>query len=169
MTLYAPASIDVALAVRRYLASITVCRSVLGPTGTDSENTVWLFTRDLGVVVEGSSHVAAVLRMDGAWTRPNSHNSAEFPRVSLELLADSSRTGAEITRPDAESRAWLAWDTINKFLHRTDAFSEMWGSVGEDPGLRVWGSLLLSHPDVFDIPDWVGGKRLQVHYGLSVG
>jgi hypothetical protein len=169
VTLLAPATLDVALAARRHLAALPACRAVLGPTGSDVESSVWLFTRTLSVVVEGSSRAAAVLSVAGGWARPNEHNTAQFPRLQLEIFADASRTSGTITCRDAEARAWAAWHPFNEELHRLKAFSEIWGAKDSDPGLRVWGCQLTSHPDTFDLPDWDGGKRLLAHYGLCTG
>lgn len=168
-SLPAPASLDVALAARRHLASLPAIRAVLGPTGADSEGLTWLFSSSLAVLVEGSGRAGAVLSIAGAWARPNSHNTARFPRLQLEIFADPSRSSGNIVRRDAEARAWFAWEPFNLELHRTDGFAETWGALGLDPGLRVWGSTLLSHPDMFDTPDWDGGCRLLVYYGLCVG
>lgn len=165
----ATAAVDVALAARRHLASVAAIRAGLGPTGSDSESAVWLFVRELSLVVEGTSRAAAVLSLDGGWSRPNTHNTARFPRLKLEIYADASRSGTSISRRDAESRAWAAWEPFDRILHRTDAFVEVWGSGSGDPGCRVWGSQLMTHPDVYDIADWDGGKRLLCHYGLCVG
>jgi hypothetical protein len=169
LTLPAPATLDVALAVRRRLASLAPCRAVLGPTGSDSAATVWMYVRSLSVVVEGSSRAAVVLSVAGGWARPNLMNTAQFPRLMLEIFADASREAGVITRRDAEARAWAAWEPFNDELHRTAAFAEMWGASGSDLGLRVWGSSLLSHPDTFGLPDWDGGIRLLAYYGLCVG
>lgn len=163
------AAVDVALAARRYLASLAEIRAVLGPTGADSADTVWLFLRELSVLVEGSSRTAAVLRVDGGWTRPNTHNTAHFPRLRLEIYSDCSRSGVTIVRRDAEARAWHAWAAFDRILHRAVAFSEIWGAGPGDPGCRVWGSQLQSHPDVFPVSEWDGGTRLLAYYGLSVG
>jgi hypothetical protein len=169
VTLSAPATLDVALAARRFLAAIPACRAVLGPSGADTESTVWLFTRSMSVVVEGTSRCAAVLSVAGPWARPNEHNTARFPRLQLEIFADPSRSGGAITTRDAEARAWAAWDPFDKVLHRPRGFSEMWGAKDSDLGLRVWGSLRTSDPDTFPTPDWDGGQRLLVHYGLCTG
>lgn len=167
--LVATAAEDVALAARRHLASLASVRAVLGPTGADSEGSVWLFTNELGVVVEGSGRVAAVVSVAGAWARPNNHNTAKFPRLRLELIADSSRSNGIVVRRDAESRLWAAWEPFNFDLHRPIGFESLWGQTDSDPGLRVWGLQLLSHPDIYDIPDFDSGKKLTCHYGLSVG
>lgn len=132
---------------------------------------VWLFVRELQVVVEGSGSAAAVIREEGAWARPNGHNTARFPRLSLEIFADSSRdlSTGRVVRRDAEHRARAVWERFDPIFHRVTGFSEIWGSTATDPGMRVWGSQLMSLPDIYDINDWEGGKRLQCHYGLSVG
>lgn len=164
------ASTDLALAARRKLASVPGVVGALGSFFASGSAEVWLFVRELQVVVEGSGQAAAVLREDGAWARPNPHNTARFPRLSVEIYADCSRdANGAIARRDAEARARTVWGQFNSFLHRVDGFSEVWGSTSTDPGMRVWGSQLMSLPDVFDVPDWDGGKRLHGHFGLNVG
>lgn len=167
--LVAGAGADVALAVRRYLAAVGSVRAVLGPTGSDGPDVVWLFSTELQAVVEASSSVAAAVSVAGAWSRPNLYGTGQFPRVRLELVADATRVNGLIVRRDAEARAWAAWQKFNTVLDRKDSFSEFWGRTNDDPGLRVWGSSLLSHPDTLDIPEFDGGKRLVCNYGLCIG
>lgn len=164
------ASADLAVAAHRKLVTVPGIVSSLGSSSAVGPVGVWLFVQELQAVVEGSGRVAAVLREDGAWARPNQHNTARFPRLSVEIYADSSRdaTGA-IVRRDAANRARVVWERFQEVLHRVDGFSEIWGSTQTDPGMRVWGSQLMSLPDVDDVPDWDGGKRLQCHYGLNIG
>lgn len=165
------ASTDLAVAVHRMLMAVPGVVDALGSSDGPDFAGVWLFVRELQVVVEGSGKAAAVIREEGAWARPNDHNTARFPRLSLEIFADSTRdpvTGRVVTR-DAEPRARAVWERFNPIFHRVTGFSEIWGSTDTDPGMRVWGSRLMSLPDVYDISDWDGGKRLQCHYGLSVG
>jgi hypothetical protein len=179
MALAAPASIDAALAVRRYLAAQPDCIEALGPpTEVDSPWDTWLFTRELAVVVEnavpnGAGAVAGVVSVEGPWTLPNRHNTARFPRVIVTLYADGTRTDGKLTVRDAEARAWVAWHPIDLVLHRMDAFSEIWGARPDetppDPGLRVWGSQRIIDPIAFSIQDWVGGIRLRSEYGLNTG
>lgn len=166
----APAAVDVALAVRRRLAAVPGIVSVLGPNPLLTADGVWLFVRELQALPEGTSSSAAVLSIQGAWARPNDHNTERFPRLQLEIFSDCSRdtTGAIATR-DAEPRALAAWEFFNAELDRKNGFSEIWGRTETDPGVRVNGSQLMSLPDVYDVNDWDGGKRLQVTYGLKVG
>jgi len=167
------AATDVALAARRHLISLPAVRAVLGASGTDPE-AGWLFVRELGVVVEGSGLAAVVLSVAGGWARPNAHNTAHFPRLLVDVYADPSRSsGSGIARPDAVARAWSVRAVLDRELHRPYAFSQVWGALPDmnppDPGLRVWGSQSLVVPDVFPVPDWVGGARLRAEYGLSTG
>lgn len=164
------AASDVAVAAHRRLSTVPGVIGVLGSFTAPSPAGVWLFVRKLQTVVEGSGRAAAVLREEGSWTRPNSHNTAQFPRLSLEIFADSTRdaTGA-VLRDDAESRARAVWERFQLVLHRVDGFTEVWGATVTDPGLRVWGSQLMSRPDVYPVSDWDGGVRLQCHYGLNTG
>jgi hypothetical protein len=166
----APAAVDVAIAVRRRLVSVPGVVACLGPAAAVASGDVWLYVRELGTLPEGSGLAAAVVAIEGPWTRPNDHNTARFPRLALHIYADCTRdVSGAIVRKDAEARAWATWEPFNRELDRKDGFSEMWGVTSTDPGLRVWGSRLLSLPDVYDVQDWDGGKRLQVHYALNVG
>lgn len=167
------AATDVALAARRHLVSLPGVREVLGPASSTVE-TSWIFVRDLATIVEGTGLAAVVLSAAGGWARPNSHNSAQFPRLVVEVYADSSReANLEVTRPDAESRARYVWAVLERELHRTYAFVEVWGAVPDasppDPGLRVWGSQALHVPEVFSVSEWASGARLYATYGLSTG
>jgi hypothetical protein len=162
------AETDLAVAAHRMLSAVPGVIGALGSSSFGSPVGVWLFVRELQVVVEGSGQAAAVLREEGAWNRPNQHNTARFPRLSVEIFADSSRdaTGA-ISRQDAEPRARIVWKQFQTVLHRVSGFSEVWGRTSDDPGLRVWGSQLMSSPEVYQVNDWDGGVRLQAHFGLN--
>jgi len=162
---------DLAVAAHRKLSTVPgVVSALASPVGSAPVG-VWLFVRKLQAVVEGTGKAAAVLREEGAWTRPNQHNTARFPRLSLEIYADCSRESLNgpPLRDDAESRARMVWEHFQTVLHRVDGFSEVWGSASGDPGLRVWGSQLMSLPDVYEVSDWPEGVRLQCHYGLNTG
>lgn len=164
------ASSDLATAAHRRLVSVPgIFGALLSPPGANPGG-VWLFVRKLYALVEGSGRAAVVLREDGPWARPNAHNTARFPRLSVEIYADSTRdpSGA-IAREDAEARARAVWERFQEVLHRTTAFEEVWGAGSNDMGVRVWGSTLMALPDVYPLSDWDGGVRLQCHYGLSVG
>jgi hypothetical protein len=165
------AATDLATAAQRKLVSVPSVVELLGSSVPPEPAGVWLFVRELQTSqVEGSGKAAVVVREEGGWTRPNQHNTARFPRLSVEIFADCSRDPlGNIIRRDAEARARAVWERFQQVLHRVDAFSEVWGSTPYDPGVRVWGSQLQSFPDAFGIADWEGGIRLQSYYGLSTG
>ncbi len=165
------AAIDPVLAARRHLVSFSTVREVLGP---ETGDTVWLFVRSLGVLVEGSGLAAAVLSAEGGWTRPNRHNTASFPRLVVAIYADPTRgSNGEIVRYDAEVRARRAWLAFDAVLHRPTGFSEVWGAEPDadppDPGLRVWGSQALLYPEPVPVEQWQGGVLFRAEYGLNVG
>lgn len=164
------ASSDLAVAAHRRLVAVPSISGVLAAPNGATPSGVWLFVRELQALVEGTGAVAVVLREEGSWARPNSHNTARFPRLSVEVFADSLRDSTQaIIKRDAEARARAVWERFQAVLHRVDAFAEMWGATATDPGMRVWGSSLMALPDVFPESDWDGGVRLQCHYGLNVG
>lgn len=168
------AQTDLALAAHRRLSQVAGIRAVLGPLPPGSAASTWLFTRDLGVVVEGTGLAAAVLSVQSGWARPNAHNTASFPRLVVQIYADSQRgLNSAVVRQDAPARAWWAHAAFRKVLHRTDAFSEVWGAdplaSPSDPGMRVWGCQELAEPDLEPLQDWPGGVLLRAEYGLSVG
>lgn len=170
------AETDEALAARRRLVAVDAIRAVLGPSpdNVDAVWDSWLFVRELGAMVEGSGLAAAVLSIEGGWTRPNAHNTANFPRLIVEIYADPSRgANREITRRDAESRARRAFVAFATELHWTDGHSEVWGTdpaaSPPDAGLRVWGCQSLVVPDVFPVEEWEGAVRLRGEFGLNTG
>lgn len=168
------AETDLALAARRRLAAEPSLRGVLGPSPPGTVSTTWLFPRELSVVVEGTGLAAAVLSIQSGWARPNAHNTAQFPRLIVEIYADSQRgQGTEVVRWDAPARAWWARRAFRAVLHRPYGFVEVWGAdagaAPPDPGQRVWGSQELVEPDMESLPDWPGGVVLRLEYGLNVG
>lgn len=164
------ASTDLAVAAHRRLSAVSGIAAALSSPASFTPAGVWLFVRELQTVVEGSGAAAAVLREEGSWTRPNSHNTARFPRLYVDIYADCSRDSNQtITKKDAEPRARAVWEYFQTVLHRTDAFAEIWGATSSDSGLRVWGSQLQALPDIYPVSDWEGGVHLSARYGLSVG
>lgn len=180
-----PAAVDLAVACQRRLVSEPAIRTVLGPLRSDSSinpiEQCWLFTRNLAVavdgqqsIVEGTGSVAAVITVDGSWSRANDYNTQKFPMLQLDIYADASRDiDGAITKLDAYPWAYNAWLAFDAVLHWTTGDIQWWGSTldsgGSDPGVRVTGSSRATDPHDIGLSQWYGGVHLNSSYGLCVG
>lgn len=118
-----------------------------------------LYRHRLPVVIEGTALAAAVLSPAQGWAPPNRHNTAEFPRLRIEIYQDSSSADVR----DAEDRAHDLWETFNKLLHVPRGMAEMWGPV------RVIGAHRVSEPELFPVTDQESVALLTCDYGITLG
>ncbi len=139
--------IDLVTAVVRYLASQPSVVEWLG----SSAGSPWIFADELHVDPSTQADKAAVVvRQHGGWTTPNVHNSAQFPRLHVELYA--------LDKMDCHG----TWTFVDHFLHRPEGDDQMWSS------LRTIGCARLMEPQVERVRDsqlW----RLWCQYGVVIG
>jgi hypothetical protein len=153
--------LDYVLGARRYLAAFSDVRAVLG---SDVQFDTWLFQRKLPVVVEGSQSCAVVLSPAGSWTAPNSHNTARFPRLQVEIYADPQRdSGRNVTVDDTWPKILAAYEALDRHLHMAGTADVMWDSV------RVLRSTRLDEPDPVPVNDTDGVQRAAIFYALGLG
>lgn len=175
---------DVVQAARQFLATFP---EVMSELGSDA-GTVYLFQWSLHVPVEGTQEVACVLSTTGSWTSPNTHNTAKFPRLLVEVYADPIRdVKRSPTVYNTQQRALRVAEKISDVLHRP--FAGEWGPVANpaydsadpeaepetiplrvfDDNLRIIASHRLDEPAPFPVPDGDGMVVARVAFGLSVG
>ena len=117
-----------------------------------------LYRHRLPVVIEGTGMAAAVLSTAQGWATPNRHNTAEFPKLRLELYQDSSPNSR-----DAEDRAHDLWQVFDRILHVPTGIAELWGDV------RVIGSVRLTQPELFPVTDAESVALLVSDYAVTLG
>lgn len=153
---------DLAQGVCIWLASFS---DVLAELGAADDASPWLFQQKLHAVVEGSQSAAAVLSsFHGGWAAPNLHNTAEFPRLLLDLWVDPVRDLEHdyIELAETFRRARQVYAVLNRHLHRSTAEVVWWGTV------RILGSTRLGEPVAAEVPDGDGMIRLQVYYAVMM-
>ena len=117
-----------------------------------------LYRHRLPVVIEGTGMAAAVLSAAQGWTTANRHNTAEFPKLRLEIYQDSSPNNR-----DAEDRAHDLWKLFDRILHVPTGFAAHWGDV------RVIGSHRLTQPECFPVTDAESVALLVADYAITLG
>lgn len=136
--------------------------------GTSDSFSSWIFRWRLYVDVEGTSQCAIVLREDGGWASPNNHNTARFPRLTVEVYADPPRTPrlnpAMATAPD---RAKAVFDVLDRVFHIPQGGQISWGDNQER--LRIVSSLRLTEPQISTVSDGDGLARLSTAYAVTLG
>ena len=148
-------------ASRIYLADQPTVKALLGH---DDFWDVWLFTEVLPPVVEGTQGIAAVLTTSGNWAAPNAHNTARFPRLTIDVYADPERDADNnLTDNDTPQKIEEAFQVFNKLLHRPSA------EVVYYDGIRVLGSTSEGEPLLFPVPDGPGMRRARFSYAVMLG
>ena len=146
----------------RYLLDLPTVVATLGVTPS---GTPWLFQHTLFVEVEGTSSTAAVIGYAGGWSGGNEHNTARFPRLSLDLWADPLRDPQKnVTEPgEVRRRLQRVFEVFDRTLHRPQGGVQWWGDV------RTLSSSRLAEPAVYPVPDGNGLLRAQTFYAVEQG
>lgn len=146
----------------KYLLSFSDVTDVLGTT---TDGNPLLFQDELYARMEGTQSTAAVVSLAGGWAGPNQHNTMRFPRLSLELWADPRRDDGNNELKPGETRRRIdnAYQVIDRYLHRPQSGTQMWGTV------RTITCTRLVEPLIYAVPDGNGLLRLQVFYGVAQG
>lgn len=151
----------VVLAARRYLVTQT---SVTNLLGASEAYPIWIFQWDPHEMIEGTSSEALVLATEGAWSSPNDYNTAQFPRLVVQVFSDPSRDAERnVIADDARDKSWTVFRAVDKLLHHPGGLSAQWTT-----GVWVTGSARLGEPEWTPQPDGDGLVLLTVSYGLSV-
>jgi hypothetical protein len=153
---------DLVQGLCRWLATFS---DVLTQLGSADDGSPWLFQQLLHTVVEGSQSAAVVFSANqGGWTAPNDHNTAEFPRLLLDLWVDPVRDPQHdyIELAETYRRARQVYAVLNTHLHRPTSDVIFWGSV------RTLGCIRLGEPVAAPVPDGDGMIRLQVYYAVTM-
>jgi len=169
---------------RTYLASHNSLTSILGygeGWGT------WIFQDEVQATLENSSlrrvpnsmeyipGTAVVISHAGAWASSNRHNSAEFPRLRIEIWADPDRLpDGSVDIQNAQDKIIEVFKKVDYLLHLTgrrvvkDVIgnvtydSHRWGNMDIISCERLDGSLEFSR-----VTDGNGLRSATVHYGVQ--
>lgn len=139
--------------------------AVLAVLGTDGDGSPWLWGYRTWATVEGSQSTACIIASDGGWAAANQHNTLRFPRLLLNVWADPVRDGTlNGTQPgEVMLRANAAFEVLDRFLHRPQGGSQMWGSI------RTVDCVRMTEPAINPVPDGDGVVRLQAYYAVTQG
>lgn len=154
---------DVVQGVCKWLATFDDVTSLLGSA---SDGSPYIFQDTLHAVMEGTQHAAIVLSTMGGWAAPNNYNTAEFPRLLLDLWVDPIRDSSNnyIELAETRRRARQIYIALNWHLHRPQVGDPVyWGTV------RTIGCTRLGEVVIASVPDGDGLIRAQVFYGVILG
>lgn len=156
---------DLTIAARRELAATNSVTTLLG---SSPEWDTWIWRWRPYVSIEGTGECGVVLSVRGGWASPNRHNTAQFPRLQVEVYADVDRnTALNPSTRTAQEKAQEVCEAIDKVFHIPQGGEVKWGNGTDD--LRIVGSLRLNEPDIVDVPDGDGMVRATVNYGVNLG
>lgn len=152
---------DLVAGAVRWLLTFTDVLAVLGTY--PATGSPWLLQNELHGTVEGTQSTAAVVSRAGGWAGANLHNTARFPRLSLEIYVDPIRDAAgNVVDPgEAYRRADATFSTFDTYLHRPADPQQQWG------GVRVIASSRMAEPTTYAVPDGDGLLRTQVFYAVT--
>lgn len=138
--------------------------TVLAVVGTTDIGTPLLFQHQLFFPLEGRSSTAVVISYAGGFDA-NMHNTLRFPRLMLEIYADPLRNLDRNTVDPGEvwRRINVAFDALDKVLHRPQGGSQMWGSI------RTISCSRMAEPQMYPVPDGDGMLRCATVYGIEMG
>lgn len=118
---------EIETAFRKWLLTLPSLTSLVG-------DRIWKFDEEHEL--EGTGHVAIVLRRNGQWAGPQ-HSSVEFPLLVVDVHADNTRSaGGPETQHDKEERAYGVHRAIDRVMHWKD-LEPRW--LPDTAGLYVLG------------------------------
>ncbi len=132
----------------------------------ESEWIYYIFQDKLLANMERSPESALVISDAGGWGAPNTYNTMEFIRLSLEIYCGPIRdpaTNAVIEPAETRRRMSSVYNVVSRYLHRTGGDFEWWGTV------RTISSVALGTLQNYDVPDGDGLMRGQAFFGVTLG
>jgi hypothetical protein len=132
----------------------------------DTSGTPWVFSRNLGVRVEGTEKAAVVVSYAGQALSSNLHNTAAFVKVMVSIWVDPARdvdgNCEDPTGAATQERVFGIYDVIDPLLHRLGG-QVKWGDVTTISSRRL--ALLGS---VYDVPDGDGLLKADASYTVGI-
>ena len=152
---------DVVQGVYTYLSSLPDVVSLLG---TSDSGMPFLYNGKIYHSMAGTSSCAVVVIDSGGWAAPNTSNTAEFPRIGIEVWSDPPRdANGIVTEPtEARTRAKAVYQVFNKYLHVP------YSTILNFGGVLAFGSIRLGEPSWMQDPDKDQVGKLTTFYGISM-
>lgn len=130
-----------------------------------SEDSVpFIFNGNLYTTIQGKNAVTAiVITSAGGWGGPNTGNTAEFPRIGIEVWSDPPRDAlGNVTQPiEARTQAFATYHILDRYMHRPYGSAVYFGTVLTFSCVRLGEPLWVQN----NTDDKVG--KLTVYYGVS--
>ena len=124
---YADYPDDIVSGCIQYLNSFSDIVSLVGSDAAGS----WIFDSAPAQNMNSTSAMCIVVYNAGSWGTPAPGQTAEFPRVGIDIWSDPPRDSmGQVTEPQAARRAAdLLYRTIDRHMNRTDRGVVMFGDL----------------------------------------
>ena len=165
---------SLALAARNYLAEKTDLTALLGSSAVFP---AWIFVDTPEVNIESTGKAMVVVSVLDGWAGANEHNTAAFPRITIDIWVDPTRNpDGSVRRKDAKARAEVIYKSINKYLHLVskslpDGSSIFWGTLPQienKTGVRIVSSVRDAEPSYAPAFDDQGAYMATLRYNVIV-
>lgn len=152
---------DIVQGVYKYLLGYEDVVSLLG---SSDSGTPFLYNGGIYHTMTGTQSVAVVVKDGGGWAAPNTSNTAEFPRIQIEIWADPPRDEeGQVTMPtEARTRAYAVYQHVNAHMHIPYSKVINFGDV------LAFGSIRLGEPAWLQRNEDDHLGKLTVFYGISM-
>ena len=152
---------DIVQGIYTYLLG---ANNVVSLLGSSDSGTPFLYNGKIYHTMAGTQSCAVVIANGGGWAGSNTSNTAEFPRVQIQIWSDPPRDDdGQVTLPEeARTRAFAVYQQINGLLHIPFSKVINFGNV------LAFGSLRAGEPawDQRNENDHLG--ILTVFYNISM-
>jgi hypothetical protein len=144
----------------------------------------WLFSDTPKIRIENTQKSMIVLTYAGGWASPNPHNTMSFPRLSVDVWSDPTRSSdGSVKLDDAKNKILQTFAQVDRLLHIVKnsmpdpvnpghSMPLMWGSpedLEKHEGLRINGSQALdSQPALSPVSKGNGAWMGRKYYGISL-
>ena len=165
---------SLALAARNYLAEKSDLTALLGSNGLFP---TWIFVDSPEENIETTGKAMVVISVLDGWAGANEHNTARFPRLTVDIWVDPTRNpDGSVRKKDAKIRAEAIYKVIDKYLHLVskslpDGSSIFWGTpaqIADKTGTRVVSSVRDGEPSYSPAFDDQGAYMATLRYNVTV-
>jgi hypothetical protein len=152
---------DIVQGVYKYLLGFS---DVVNLLGASDDGTPFLYNGNIYHRMAGTQSCAIVVSSGSGWAAPNTSNTAEFPRIQIDVWSDPPRDDqGQVTQPtEARTRAFAVYQQLNAHLHVP--FSKLINFGG----ITAFGSIRLGEPGWLQNYDSDQVGKLTVFYGISM-
>jgi len=148
--------------------------SVVSTVGADSEGP-WIFSGRPDATIENTGEAMIVVNVDNGWGA-NTHNTARFPVITIDIWADPTRNpDLSVRTKDADLKAEAVYLAVDPFLHLVNAniggefiFFGTPEQIANKTGVRIISSSRNDEPSYRPALNDEGAVLATVTYNASI-